>query len=501
MNKIFKTEKIKLGQTHMICAACYLYLLQPVFIFVSTWIKPLYAVVCSAVLIVSFLGMLKDTPVTETIKTDKKNIKKLIIIFFIICLITFLSGIGRMVFQNEDHFARNTIYRILVENKWPVIQEVAVDGVKSSRILTYYMGFWLPAAAVGKVFGMQAGYMFQYIWAVLGIFLCYLLFCMKKKKIAVWPLIVMFFFSGLDIAGTFLTGYLGIPTLTTHIEQWTKYYQYSSMMTQLFWVYNQAIPCWLAMMLLACNFTKKNIVLIWGSVMLTSTLPFIGMLPFVIWYLVKDTKIDGAKVQKGKIVLWIKNVWSSVASFQNIAGGGVAGILSFLYLLGNIAGGSIGVETSAGNQENKIIHYVLFLFIEFGFLAILLYKYRKKSIIFYIACISLIIIPNIKVGFSIDFCMRASIPALLVIMYLAVEALEESQKQKNRRRFDLLVLLLLLGGITAQQEINRTVYKTITLYNQGTPYAEADREYDRVMNGKNFSAVVEGNIFVEYFAK
>lgn len=39
------------------------------------------------------------------------------------------------------------------------------------RGLIYYIGYWLPAAVVGKVFGLTAGYYFQYVWAIIGIFI------------------------------------------------------------------------------------------------------------------------------------------------------------------------------------------------------------------------------------------------------------------------------------------------------------------------------------------
>ena len=55
-------------------------------------------------------------------------------------------------------------------------------------------------------------------------------------------LCILIFFSGLDIVGAYLTSmdYINMRYDPWHLEWWGTPYQYSSMTTQLFWVFNQA---------------------------------------------------------------------------------------------------------------------------------------------------------------------------------------------------------------------------------------------------------------------
>lgn len=85
--------------------------------------------------------------------------------------------------------------------KWPVTATFTSDTGTDGRGMVYYIGFWLPAAAIGKFFGIAAGYVAQYVWAVFGICVFYALICLWRKKVMVWPLFVIVFFSGLDVVG------------------------------------------------------------------------------------------------------------------------------------------------------------------------------------------------------------------------------------------------------------------------------------------------------------
>ena len=103
----------------------------------------------------------------------------------------------------------------------------------TTKGLIYYIGFWMPAAAVGKLFGLTTGYCFQAVWAVIGIFLVYMLISSILKEIKIWPLLVMIFFSGMDILGYFLVNG-GFENLhpADHLEWWCNF-QFSSMTTAI----------------------------------------------------------------------------------------------------------------------------------------------------------------------------------------------------------------------------------------------------------------------------
>ena len=176
----------------------YIYLFLPVLIFVVGWLKWYWALPFGILMALACVKGFTDSVQCDCFLLEKSDFRILIKALFLIILWVYLSGIGGWCYQNSDHEARSAIFRALVEYDWPV---VSYDG---SRGLIYYIGFWLPAACFGKVFGLEAGYTVQVIWAVLGIFIVYYLICVFRKKVELWPLVFMIFFSGLDYVGAWI---------------------------------------------------------------------------------------------------------------------------------------------------------------------------------------------------------------------------------------------------------------------------------------------------------
>ena len=60
----------------------------------------------------------------------------------------------------------------------------------------------------------------------------------------------------MDVLGYYMTG-IDMKTVlqTTYLEWWTDF-QFSGFTTQLFWVFNQAIPAWVAVII--SSFKKKT---------------------------------------------------------------------------------------------------------------------------------------------------------------------------------------------------------------------------------------------------
>ncbi|MDE7138690.1 MAG: hypothetical protein K2O29_09605, partial [Ruminococcus sp.] len=83
-----------------------------------------------------------------------------------------------------------------------------------------------------------------------------------------------------------------------------------------------------------------------------------------------------------------------------------------------------------------------------------------KNKLFYISLFSLLIVPFIKVGANIDFVMRASIPALIILFLMIIDTVKIHIENKKYVHAVLLCFLLALGGITAQHEIMRSVITT-----------------------------------------
>ncbi len=499
----------KEGKAKFLIVVAYAYILIPFIIFALGWIGLRYSIPMTIILMLCFWKVCKSDSIYMWVPAiNHENIVKIICILCIIFIWVYFSGIGRCVFQNTDHGARNAIFEALVSYKWPIINyNITSENLAgySATSLIYYIGFWMPAAVVGKIWGISAGYGFQVFWAFLGIVIFYYLVCTKLKKLLVWPLGVIIFFSGLDIVGEYLMG-VNLFTMENdlHLEWWMSTYQYSSMTTQLFWVFNQAIPAWICTMLIYLQKDNKNLIFILACCMLPGTLPFVGLLLLTLYFAFSRKYEIKEKKAAGKLKEYTSAFIKDIVTLQNLIGGGIIGIVSFAYLIGNMSGGKIMQKSTVGySMDNNLLKYFIFLILEAGIYFIILYKYHKKDRLFYFILMCLCIIPPIKVGNSSDFCMRASIPALVILMIFVIEALQKAYEEKDKFIFASLMVVLLLGSFTPWHEFARTVKNTVTSVNNGEkPYIQTTEEnINNILNGSNFSGPIDDNFFFRYIVK
>lgn len=498
-------ERMKKNEkTKFVIWITYAYLLLPFLIFSIGWFGKRYWIPMVPILLFCYWRACREADGLWMPELNKENVFKICFIIIVIFIWVYYSGIGRLVFQNADHPVRNAIYETLVSYDWPVINydvnyEKFPEGTTATSLI-YYIGFWLPSAVFGKVFGMNAGYGFQVFWAVLGIVLVYYFICARKEKLLVWPLAILIFFSGLDILGCYLRG-MDIFTLpnTQHIEWWVEPYQYSSMTTQLFWVFNQAIPAWLCTIFAYMQKNNRSIVFILACCMLPSTFPFVGLLLLVIfWAFTREyTGVKLKNEKKQYILYWIRDTFT----IQNVLGGGIIGIFSFLYLSANVSGQKIMGESMWISYANHLSKYIIFILIEVGMYFILLYKFNKNSKIYYFLLACLCVIPPIKVGSAGDFCMRVSIPALFMLMLMVMDSLEKAKKENNKAIFTGIIITLCIGGITPLHEISRTFSETVNRLNNEQQVYENSLEDKRILNSNNFAGATDDAFFFRFIAK
>ena len=544
-------ETIEARIDRKILIAVYGYLALPMLIFVLGWCRWYIGVPAAIIITLGIILSVREYgPVKEKFNFSRNELLTMAAIMVMVVIWTAFSGIGGYLWQNFDHKTRNTLFEMLVNTKWPVAQTIETGGSLQSRGLIYYIGYWFPSALVGKLFGVEAGYAMQFIWTVTGILLLYALICCWCKKIVIWPLVVFMFFSGLDYVGALL-GNSGTMKIfeSDHLEAWSIHYQFSSITTQLFWVFNQAVPVWLACALIFLGERPKNMIFTWSLILLTSAFPFVGLLPYVIYYMITRAswRSDYHKVRH-VLMDCIRN-W---CSWQNLLAGGTVGVITALYLWGNEAlGNSINaviwhlkemnhfvlllllgillcmgvfwltaflimhgkgrflknlawilavlfagwkmVSIALDNGQPVLFNWVnltLFFFLEAGVFLVCLYPMIKSKTLFWITTVWLYVMPLIVIGNSCDFCMRASIPGLLLIYLWCIQVLNE---KKETLRVVLLIILLLLGSITPLHEIRRTYVESRNYYER-----DYDSEYD-IYNSGNFAGSTD-SFFWKYIA-
>lgn len=504
------------------------YISIPLLVFLMTWLKSYIAIISSALLIYAiYCGYFKNNKIYLKNLLNSKSI--LIIVLLISFLWCYFAGIGGFWYQSNDHHWRNAIFRDLINYSWPVYYKT-VDVAMS-----YYIGFWLPAAIITKIcsfifshissypqhFSFFIGNELLFFYSALGLFLIFmnLLFAVKARKTGkvLLAVSIFIFFSGMDIVGAlwpiFYEDTYSFSHL--HLEWWSLYVgQYSSNTTVLFWVFNQGIPAWLLTLMFYNN--RKNVE-IYGLLALLcffcAPLPFVGLSIFLMIYFVKDFIL---KCKRGKTGDYLTKVFS----VENIIAIAFITPIVLLYLTSNVAinpdHSFISTHVSLhGRRGSVVLNYFIVLFLYFLLLEVLvylipIYKQYKKNIMYYVIFLFLVSWPVLIMRKQTEFCMRSSIPMLLILCLFVIKYLFRKYNfKRNKIRYLFLCLCLIIGSVTPIFEFSRGV--AVVLYQQ-TIFANADElktlegniGYDsagRLVNGNFLAEFPKEKPFFKYLAR
>ena len=256
-------------------------------------------------------------------------------------------------------------------------------------------------------------------------------------------------FSGLDIVGIFIKN---IHTEGFQIEWWAIEFQFSSMITQLFWVFNQTIAPWLITLIFINEKNVRNYMLLILLCLPYGPLPFIGLIPLLG---VRGVKFLIQAIKQKAVKEFIKDVIS------------IENAISFFVIL------PVYYFFYTGNQATlkepfRIERYLLcetgfrllfvFWFLEIGIYAFLIFSQNKKNELFWTSAIALIFIPLFKIGEFKDFGMRASIPSIVIMDYYVIKFFVDNIHDKKQDiSIIAITLVFIIGMITPFAEYDRAI--------------------------------------------
>ena len=151
---------------------------------------------------------------------------------------------------------------------------------------------------------------------------------------------------------------------------------------------------------------------------------------------------------------------------------------------------------------HPIKRLLLFEAIEFACFSLVMGPRFFKSRVFWLTQVSLVLAPMFKIGYNMDFSMRASIPALCTLCVFSIRFLTEKRAgRRSKAAAALLSMLLLIGAVTPLEEFRRGVYK---VREAGTIFLTAD-PFGTVLHPDadtdNFICRdVKDHLFYRYFA-
>ncbi|MBE7433713.1 MAG: hypothetical protein HS100_07335 [Anaerolineales bacterium] len=431
----------------------YIYLLLPFILFLFGWVRLALALPLALILLFALYKLLFTNYQPFDFAQGKSPLStfhfSLSTVYWLLitALWLLLSGIGGYAFQNWDHNWRNVVFRDLMNFDWPVYYAQPESG--PVKMLVYYVGFWLPSALIAKFTNWQVANFVLFLWSLFGLLLVthHLASALKTSPLKATLLFILF--SGLDILGTlfFPQDYPTIFPPITHLETWAGNLQYSSFTTQLFWVFNQAIPAWLVISVIANLAEEKQsdhrseLIFLWSLCFFFAPLASLGLLPYILIELIKQTDFK----------FLFKNLrWEQLLAALIIF------LLSSFFFASNTA------AQQRGFQSLSLDKFLAFFLLEGGILWFILAPSKYKDPRWIVTGVLLAIIPFIQIGSDRDFVMRASIAPLFYLMLMTGETIFN----KSAPRFLLVTVycLLLVGSFTPLYEINRSLYRTYDYY-------------------------------------
>lgn len=345
-------------------------------------------------------------------------------------ILLLLSGEGRFFYANIDWQVRFAVLRDLAINPWPF----AYAGEGGPLLLRAPIGMFLLPALIGKAGGGTAADMALLAQnAVLIGTLLALGSTLFDSRRAKWTaLAVVIAFSGLDALGRLLVR----DGLSDHMENWA-FLQYSSTITLLFWVPQHGLSGWVGAVGFLLWRSGRAPLAPWLVLMplcaLWSPLGLAGGLPFAALAGVRS--LLTRSLRPADILL------PALAS--------LIALPSLLYLASG-AGDGVGARIA----PLPITQWALFLLLEVGVFAVpLLFatsasRFGRDSLI--LTLLVLMAVPLVRVGWSIDFMMRASITALAILAVLTAEAIVTTPRVRP-----WLIGALLIGAVTPWHELHR----------------------------------------------
>ena len=489
----------------------------------------------ACLLTVAYVFSLRDMRYEEE-RTVFLSVPTLIFILVTVAFWCYLSGLGNLYAQSEDWAARNAIFRDLIRMDWPVVY------ASKKAALVYYIGYWLPAALLGKgtlaltgrlSVAWTVGNLALLAWSVVCVFLTLLLvlvYLQTASKRQTWLVVLLFvFFSGPDIIGTVYNTLVRGWAFPLHLEWWSVY-QFSSMTTALHWVFNQSVFAWMATVLFLFERRVRNYALIIACLLSASPLPAVGLGGYMVGYAFVLLWRARRERETGRF-------WRDVFTVQNLIAVFTLLPLYFLYYKTNLAVNVGQIYTVTPPRDIRGIFFLLSCAAVLTLLAVLLYRHGAKSFmrvwgtvittlllvvgvmifdpttrisyflfltlevfvfllliwgdgksnpIFWLTWGIAMLCPLITVGTAADFCMRASIPVVFILMILCLRyllshtsLLRERAWSWEKGAYVVLLGVIVLGAVTP----------TVEFYRGALEFAKGYRAYDWIYT---FDRIFEG---------
>ena len=355
----------------------------------------------------------------------------------ILCL---LGGETHVFYANEDWLLRDAVLADLSLRPFPVHYFYNGDDY----FLRAPLGMYMLPALVGRSLGLMSAHVTLLIQN--SIILAVVLYIAGVLSGGIRLILLLIVFSGADIVPQVGKAVFLSQPMPDHLEWWASFFQYSSHITQIFWVPNHALPGWwfaaLSLLAVRGEMDLAYLGVTFASLLLWSPLAVAPALPILLYLAWRF----GTRC----VFAWRLQLGFAVSlCFLPVA----------LYLLMDAA--SIP-HTLPFTSHSFLWRYPLFILIEIPHAALVLWLWRRvdKSIkgLLVLSIVWLLILPFYRFGYSNDWVMRGSITALFVLGF-AFSSLALSLKPEEKSLRVITVAIIALGAVTPAFEVRRAILR------------------------------------------
>lgn len=401
--------------------------------FAPAWLYPV-ALAC-------FAGVAMFLCRATTARWDGPEVRTILLLGAASLLIFLLGGEGRLFYANADWQVRDAVLHDLIVNPWPF----AYRQNNSLELLRAPIGMFLVPAVAGKAFGAAAA---DFALLIQNSLLLTLLLSLGSTLLTtararVVTLTVIVLFSGMDIIGEMLRSATSGGRITHHLENWSGT-QFSSHITQAFWVPQHALAGWFGALLFLLwrerRISLGQMYVMLPMLMLLSPLGVMGTIPFA--------------AAAGIVTLIERRL--RLSDFLLPAIPTLLCIPAILYL--GAGAERVGIHLVYPDAAD----YLLFELLEVLLLiagATVVHRsnaLEMKTLVLVVCC--LMIAPLVQIGEGIDFAMRASITALAILSFQVSAAFSGASGAKRSPARHWLLGLLAIGSVTGTFELVRALW-------------------------------------------
>jgi hypothetical protein len=471
-------------QTQWLLRLAAIYLAIPLVIFSAKWLNTgagiILLILISYGLVSGWSGPIRNSlPAGRILKEIfSKNLTAFALIFVWCCL-----SIPNYSLPAPDVPANSiaSTLRELVGSPWPLH-----SATQQPLVENFF--FYLPAAALGKVFGLTFAQIILFFWTCLGLFLFWNLLSVAllldrlsnaRKLVAALAFVLA---GGWDFFGGLLNLSAENPRFVSDLESWAAIGEFSASTTLLFKAPAETIAPWIAAAAALVVMEKKTgqtlLVLLAALSFVWSPLAGIGILPFILILLIRDIAGGNADFFSGS------NFFTAPAIF-------LLGIL-FYWSTG-------GVRTIHGQFSNSdfLRNLLLIFLLETVALSLpFFFQHRKPKIYLnqidlpppvalnktqmffgWTAFFILTFLPFVKLEGTPGFSSQISVPAILVLIFFWIRILKR-EFTFQYAQIAVTALCLLFGSGAAAIEI----YNTLTGPRKSFQAIQTSAEYQNPDN-------------------